>query len=370
MNKIARLFLLAWVLGTVTATCAETEEQLDGPSEYYCPITHEVMTDPVLASDGFTYQREAIQNVFSTASRTAVRSPMTNEPLENLTLIPNRALKALVNDWIQKNKPIISQEELDSQVILFFAQEKSLRDVLMFESDFGVMMMREIDKLKEQNELQTRQIVLLKENLRGRENPNTEAVPRPVVNDIVIPEIARGCEEVYRRFVMGKLIYKPDPNSNNGKIKFSFRLLANSLEETFDLSQCGDSGQHLSISIGYRKCKNAENANKNKVEIWLAPRFLIEKNLGTTASHYQPIMADWNAAVAPVGVFWDWGTWDNLGWFDYLTSNSFDQVGDNDLHEKWRRATSHAHTTPMSPSRMNGGYTHAQVCLSLFTFHF
>ena len=149
----------------------------------------------------------------------------------------------------------------------------------------------------------------------------------------MIPEIARGYEEIYRRFSMGKLIYKPDPKSDKGRIEFPISALANPLEGTFDLSQCGDSGKYLSISTGYRKGKKAENASK--LEIWFAPRFLIERNLGKTAAHFKTIMSSWSDTTAPVGIFWTWGGWDDLAYYDYLTSGSMDSFSDNNLYEKW-----------------------------------
>ena len=33
----------------------------DPPDDFHCPITLAVMTDPVIASDGFSYERAAIQ---------------------------------------------------------------------------------------------------------------------------------------------------------------------------------------------------------------------------------------------------------------------------------------------------------------------
>ncbi|XP_053327303.1 WD repeat, SAM and U-box domain-containing protein 1 [Spea bombifrons] len=67
------------------------------PEEFLCPITWEVMKDPVMASDGYSYERTAIENWIST-KRT---SPMTNLPLENLLLTPNRTLKMALNRWTQ-----------------------------------------------------------------------------------------------------------------------------------------------------------------------------------------------------------------------------------------------------------------------------
>jgi hypothetical protein len=147
----------------------------------------------------------------------------------------------------------------------------------------------------------------------------------------VIPDIARGSEDIYIRFLSGKLIYKPDPNSDNGRIELPIRALTNPLEGTFDLSQCGDTGQSLSIATGYRKAQKDENTNKT--EIWLTPRFLVERNLATTAAHFRPIMSAWNEEAAPVGIIWNLGNWE-LNLFDYVTTHSFEQLSDEQLYEK------------------------------------
>jgi cold shock CspA family protein len=64
----------------------------DVPEEFLCPITFEMMTDPVIAADGHTYERRAIEAWFSRA-RT---SPVTNEPLEHLHLIPAHTIRSLI----------------------------------------------------------------------------------------------------------------------------------------------------------------------------------------------------------------------------------------------------------------------------------
>jgi len=144
----------------------------------------------------------------------------------------------------------------------------------------------------------------------------------------------------YPRFLNGKLIYKPDPNSDKGRIELRIADLTNPLEGTFDLSKCGDAAQYLSINTGYRKGKRPENASK--VEIWFAPHFIIEKNLAGSASHFKDIMGSWDPRIAPVGIFWTWGNYDNLGWYDYFTTQSFDVLSDGkNLYESLRVA-SHA----------------------------
>ncbi|XP_076852475.1 WD repeat, SAM and U-box domain-containing protein 1 [Brachyhypopomus gauderio] len=69
------------------------------PDEYLCPITHEVMKDPVIAADGYSYEREAIESWISTKSRT---SPMTNLPLHTTLLTPNRTLKMAIFRWTSR----------------------------------------------------------------------------------------------------------------------------------------------------------------------------------------------------------------------------------------------------------------------------
>ena len=59
------------------------------PKEWYCPITHELLVDPVQGSDGHTYSRVAIEKWLSTN----YRSPMTNQPMTVDDLTPNYALR-------------------------------------------------------------------------------------------------------------------------------------------------------------------------------------------------------------------------------------------------------------------------------------
>eukprot|EP01025_Chloroclados_australasicus_P032834 TRINITY_DN33361_c0_g1_i1.p1 TRINITY_DN33361_c0_g1~~TRINITY_DN33361_c0_g1_i1.p1 ORF type:complete len:540 (+),score=76.32 TRINITY_DN33361_c0_g1_i1:64-1683(+) len=71
----------------------------DIPCIFICPITQDVMTDPVFASDGYTYEREAIQGWFKKSNT----SPMTNMELESKALVPNHTLRGELMEWKQKN---------------------------------------------------------------------------------------------------------------------------------------------------------------------------------------------------------------------------------------------------------------------------
>ena len=70
---------------------ASTEEG-DVPDEYLCPITTEIMTDPVTTLDGFTYERAAIAEWL----RTKDTSPKTGATLESKALIPNYSLRSII----------------------------------------------------------------------------------------------------------------------------------------------------------------------------------------------------------------------------------------------------------------------------------
>ena len=60
-----------------------------------CPITRQLMVDPVLAMDGFSYERDAIAALFVASQQQLCCSPVTGETLTSDTLIPNLALRDL-----------------------------------------------------------------------------------------------------------------------------------------------------------------------------------------------------------------------------------------------------------------------------------
>lgn len=64
--------------------------------EFYCPITHEIMINPVVAADGYSYEHSAIKEWFDNGNNT---SPMTNEVLDHHILIPNRILLFLIQKY-------------------------------------------------------------------------------------------------------------------------------------------------------------------------------------------------------------------------------------------------------------------------------
>jgi hypothetical protein len=63
---------------------------------FTCPISQDIMNDPVICSDGQTYERSAIQPWFDRGNNT---SPITNVPLASRNLIPNIALRQAIHAY-------------------------------------------------------------------------------------------------------------------------------------------------------------------------------------------------------------------------------------------------------------------------------
>jgi hypothetical protein len=63
-------------------------------NECKCPISMELMTDPVVASDGCTYERESIMTWLSEHNT----SPISNAPLESRLVFQNRAMHAFLRE--------------------------------------------------------------------------------------------------------------------------------------------------------------------------------------------------------------------------------------------------------------------------------
>ncbi|XP_004504954.1 U-box domain-containing protein 8 [Cicer arietinum] len=82
------------------------------PDHFKCPISLEIMSDPVILSSGHTFDRPSIQRWLDAGHRTC---PITKLPLpNNPSLIPNHALRSLISTYTllpPLNQIVISQPE-------------------------------------------------------------------------------------------------------------------------------------------------------------------------------------------------------------------------------------------------------------------
>jgi len=67
------------------------------PPDFFCPITQDIMRNPVCTVDGHTYEREAIEQWFDAHNT----SPLTGLPLASLNLRPNLGLIQQIQHFTQ-----------------------------------------------------------------------------------------------------------------------------------------------------------------------------------------------------------------------------------------------------------------------------
>lgn len=77
-------------------------QPLEPLMSFYCPITREVMTDPVETPSGHTFERCAIEKWLAEGNL----CPMTSTPLNITMLRPNKTLRQSIEEWKDRNTMI------------------------------------------------------------------------------------------------------------------------------------------------------------------------------------------------------------------------------------------------------------------------
>ena len=80
------------------------------PKDFICPITLDLVEDPVVCADGMTYERIAIEQWFASGKAT---SPVTNARLTHTHLVPNRALRSATQQWMLEQATRTRAEEVE-----------------------------------------------------------------------------------------------------------------------------------------------------------------------------------------------------------------------------------------------------------------
>lgn len=76
-------------------------EEVAIPHYFLCPISLEIMRDPVTLCSGITYDRESIEQwIFCSKNKTC---PITRQPLPDLDMTPNHTLRRLIQAWCVTN---------------------------------------------------------------------------------------------------------------------------------------------------------------------------------------------------------------------------------------------------------------------------
>ena len=67
---------------------------------FVCPLTCDIMDDPVVLSDGISYERRAAVEWCASCRH----SPVTGEVLDSTIMVPNTVLRAAIAHWRQTPK--------------------------------------------------------------------------------------------------------------------------------------------------------------------------------------------------------------------------------------------------------------------------
>ncbi|VFR02770.1 unnamed protein product [Cuscuta campestris] len=94
------------------------------PPDFCCPLSLELMRDPVIVSSGQTYERVFIRNWIDLGLNVC---PKTRQTLAHTNLIPNYTVKALIASWCESNNV-----KLSDPVNTFSLESCALRDNNIF----------------------------------------------------------------------------------------------------------------------------------------------------------------------------------------------------------------------------------------------
>ncbi|KAG2605181.1 U-box domain-containing protein 21-like [Panicum virgatum] len=79
----------------------QAPEEVAVPAHFVCPISLDLMRDPVTAPTGITYDRESVEGWLA---RGSARCPVTGRPLRLADLVPNYATRRMIQDWCVANR--------------------------------------------------------------------------------------------------------------------------------------------------------------------------------------------------------------------------------------------------------------------------
>ncbi|KAK7320584.1 hypothetical protein VNO77_30203 [Canavalia gladiata] len=113
------------------------------PDEFRCPISLDLMRDPVIVSSGHTYDRTSIAQWINSGHHTC---PKSGQWLIHTALIPNYALKSLVQQWcydnnVPVNEPMTegnNKKNMKEDAIDHISANKAASDAIKMTAEFLV----------------------------------------------------------------------------------------------------------------------------------------------------------------------------------------------------------------------------------------
>ena len=111
-------------------------------TEYICPISFDLLLDPVICTDGHSYERKNIETWFKNHDT----SPKTNNKLESKILIPNHALRNSIESLVEKkeiNNLLVEEWGERKKIVEKERKEQERRDKINRRSNAARQRMRE-----------------------------------------------------------------------------------------------------------------------------------------------------------------------------------------------------------------------------------
>ncbi|XP_068669274.1 U-box domain-containing protein 16 [Aristolochia californica] len=126
---------------TSQSNSAAQVDMITIPSDFRCPISLELMRDPVVVSTGQTYDRASISRWIEAGHGTC---PKTGQTLAHSNLIPNRPLKNLITKWCREmHIPFESTERNDRVNGIVAKSNKAAMEATRMTAQFLVDRLRE-----------------------------------------------------------------------------------------------------------------------------------------------------------------------------------------------------------------------------------
>jgi hypothetical protein len=83
------------------------------PNEFLCPITTEIMKDPVMLTDGHVYEKQAIKQWLTNHDT----SPLTKAKVDKNIIIPCFVLRKLIHDFISNSNSQSKKKDTKSKEV-------------------------------------------------------------------------------------------------------------------------------------------------------------------------------------------------------------------------------------------------------------
>ncbi|KAG6494486.1 U-box domain-containing protein 8-like [Zingiber officinale] len=153
------------------------EGEMEFPEDFRCPISLEVMTDPVILSSGHTFDRSSIQRWIDSGNLTC---PVTNLPLPpSPSLIPNHALRRLISSFLARRPPPSADADSDDY---YHHESCRLFTRLSFPSDSASL--SGVLRLAQQGGAAARSLILDSGAVASVLLPHVAASDRPDLQDL------------------------------------------------------------------------------------------------------------------------------------------------------------------------------------------